>query len=200
MLIEEGIVLGDDETVHAVFVGLFAETRWAEDLLILLTVPALVLLNGLFVAAEFSLVAVRKTRIEELVKQGVKSARAVEAAITNMDRSIAATQLGITLASLALGWIGEPVLSDLLLPLFSFLPESGSVLAAHSLGIATAFIFITFMHVVFGELIPQNPGLANPGPGGPLARPAADAFHADNPAAHPRHEGPGQCHRPAGRL
>jgi CBS domain containing-hemolysin-like protein len=162
MLLEEGIVLGDHETVHAVFVGLFAETRWAEDLLILLTVPALVLLNGLFVAAEFSLVAVRKTRIEELVKQGVKSARAVEAAITNMDRSIAATQLGITLASLALGWIGEPVLSDLLLPLFSFLPENGSVLAAHSLGIATAFILITFMHVVFGELIPKTLALQTP--------------------------------------
>jgi len=148
--------------VHLAFLGLIAESTWVGDLLVLLSVPALVMLNGLFVAAEFSLVAVRKTRIEELVKQGVKSAKAVETAITHMDRSIAATQLGITLASLALGWIGEPVLVDLFLPLFSFLPPEGGIVAAHSLAVAVAFFLITFMHVVFGELIPKTLALQSP--------------------------------------
>jgi CBS domain containing-hemolysin-like protein len=148
--------------VHVVLLGLLAEGSWVRDLLILLSVPALVILNGMFVAAEFSLVAVRKTRIEELVKQGVSSARAVETAITHMDRSIAATQLGITLASLALGWIGEPVLVDVMLPLFAFLPVEGGILAAHSLAVAMAFFLITFMHVVFGELIPKTLALQTP--------------------------------------
>jgi CBS domain containing-hemolysin-like protein len=148
--------------VHIALLGLIAGSIWVGDLLAFLSVPALVILNGLFVAAEFSLVAVRKTRIEELVKQGVSSAKAVEAAITNMDRSIAATQLGITLASLGLGWVGEPVLVDLLLPLFGFLPPESGLVAAHSLAVATAFFLITFMHVVFGELIPKTLALQSP--------------------------------------
>src|SRR4051812_10046000 len=84
----------------------------------LLSVPLLVALNGFFVAAEFALVAVRKTRVEEMVGQGVKRARAVQEAVTHLDRYIAATQLGITLASIALGWVGEPALSHLAEPLF----------------------------------------------------------------------------------
>ena len=79
-------------------------THWSSlDLLEVLLVPALVLINGLFVAAEFALVAVRRTRVEELVHQGVRGAKAVEEAITHLDRTIAATQLGITLASIGLG-------------------------------------------------------------------------------------------------
>jgi putative hemolysin len=81
------------------------------DLLKLVVVVLLVLANGFFVAAEFSLVSVRRTRIAELVSHGNTSAEAVQKAIENPDRVIAATQLGITLASLSLGWIGEPALS-----------------------------------------------------------------------------------------
>src|SRR5436309_15292862 len=77
-------------------------------------VPALVVLNGLFVAAEFALVAVRKTRVEEMVQQGHKGATALQTALEHLDRSIAATQLGVTLASIVLGWIGEPALAQLL--------------------------------------------------------------------------------------
>ena len=84
---------------------------WAWDAVRLLSIPALVALNGLFVAAEFALVGVRKTRIEELVRQGVKGARAVESSLAHLDRYIAATQLGITLASIALGFVGEPALT-----------------------------------------------------------------------------------------
>ena len=91
-----------------------SEGSWVWDILGLLAVPALVALNGFFVAAEFALVAVRRTRVEELVKEGVEGARAVESALAKLDRSIAATQLGITLASIALGFLGEPALEKLL--------------------------------------------------------------------------------------
>ncbi len=132
------------------------------NLLGLLSVPALVCLNAFFVAAEFSLVAVRRTRIEELVAQGVKGARAAESAIRNIDRTIAATQLGITLASIGIGWAGEPALAHLFQPLFAALPGGWSETAAHSAAVVTAFMFITFMHVVFGELIPKTLSLQTP--------------------------------------
>ena len=141
----------------------FAESggdgHWLWDVLGLLTVPALVVLNGLFVAAEFALVAVRKTRIEEMVRRGLPGARAAESAINRLDRSIAATQLGITLASLALGWVAEPALADLLEPLFGFLPGGWSAAATHSTAVVVAFLLITFLHVTFGELIPKNVAL-----------------------------------------
>jgi CBS domain containing-hemolysin-like protein len=128
----------------------------------LLSVPALVALNGFFVSAEFALVAVRRTRVEELIQKGVRRARAVEAAVTHLDHSIAATQLGITLASIALGWVGEPALARLLQPVFHFLPEDWETVATHSAATATAFLLITFMHVVFGELIPKTLALQTP--------------------------------------
>src|SRR5688500_13139658 len=92
------------------------------DLLRLLAVPLLVGLNGFFVAAEFSLVTVRWTRVEALVTQGKFGAAAVAHAVENLDDAIAATQLGITFASLALGWVGEPVLAHLFEPLFHAIP------------------------------------------------------------------------------
>jgi CBS domain containing-hemolysin-like protein len=128
----------------------------------LLSVPILVALNGLFVAAEFSLVSVRKTRIEELVGRGVTGAKAVEEALAKLDRSIAATQLGITLASIALGWTGQPALAELLRPIFAAVPGGWHPSAVHTVAAALAFVLITFMHVVFGELIPK--GLALEGP------------------------------------
>src|SRR6266567_119188 len=102
-------------------------------------IPALVILNGLFVAAEFALVSVRKTRVEEMVRQGVKSAKTLEGAIEHLDRSIAATQLGVTLASLGLGWVGEPALAQLLQPLF---PQTWLPLAPHSLATVATFSLI----------------------------------------------------------
>ncbi len=134
--------------------------HWLWDIAGLLVIPALVALNGLFVAAEFALVAVRKTRIEELVHRGVKGARSVESAIHKLDYSIAATQLGITLASIGLGFIGEPALAHLLEPMTAFLPQSWRGAATHSLAAALAFLLITFLHVVFGELVPKSVALA----------------------------------------
>jgi len=135
---------------------------WIWAVLGLVSVPLFVIVNGLFVAAEFALVAVRKTRVEEMVNRGQKGAKAIEAAVTNLDRSIAATQLGITLASISLGWVGEPALARLAEPLFVFLPGSWSVVATHSVASVIAFLLITFMHVVFGELIPKTVALQIP--------------------------------------
>jgi CBS domain containing-hemolysin-like protein len=149
---------------------LFAETAaadatgwWGWTALGLLSVPALVALNGFFVAAEFALVALRKTQVEELVQQGVRRAKSVEAAINHLDRTIATTQLGITLASLALGWVGEPALAHLLEPLFRALSGGWSAAATHSLAAVVTFALITFMHVVFGELMPKAVALQKPG-------------------------------------
>src|SRR5262245_25842528 len=126
---------------------------WLDVVLLALT-PALVLLNGFFVAAEFSLVAVRKTKVEELVGQGRRGSRTLLDQITRLDRSIAATQLGITLASLALGWIGEPALANVLAPAFGFLSDFWRAAAAHTVAVVVAFILITLFHVVLGELVP----------------------------------------------
>ncbi len=138
-------------------------THWAWVALGLLSVPALVLLNAFFVAAEFALVAVRRTRVEEMVRQGVSRAGAVRDAVAHLDRSIAATQLGITLASIALGWVGEPALAQLLLPLAgAVLPAAWAGAAAHTAAVALAFTLLTFLHVVFGELIPKTLALRAP--------------------------------------
>jgi len=128
----------------------------------LMSIPVLVVLNGFFVAAEFALVAVRKTRVDELVGQKVAGARAVFDAVTHLDRTIAASQLGITLASIALGWVGEATLSSVIQPWLTFLPEDQAFLTRHAVAVAGAFSLVTFMHVVFGELMPKAVALQTP--------------------------------------
>jgi CBS domain containing-hemolysin-like protein len=135
------------------------EVPWPINLLGLLMIPALILLNAFFVAAEFALVALRRTRIEELVGQKVAGAVAVEQASNQLDKSIAATQLGITLASIALGWVSEPALARLLRPLFADWLGDWSDTATHTASVGTAFALITFMHVVFGEFVPKSMAL-----------------------------------------
>ncbi len=144
------------EGTDIVVVLLAAPIHWIWDIAGLLLIPALVILNGLFVAAEFALVSVRKTRIEELIKRGVKAARSVETALNRLDRSIAATQLGITLASIGLGFVGEPAVAELIKPLADYLPEGWRGAATDSIAGLLAFLLITYMHVVFGELIPKT--------------------------------------------
>ena len=125
------------------------------DLLGLLAVPLLVAMNAFFVAAEFSLVTVRWTRVEELVAERKFGALAVRHAVENLDDAIAATQLGITFASLALGWVGEPRVAHLIEPLFAGLTGWWNDAATHATAIGIAFLGITFMHVVLGELAPK---------------------------------------------
>ncbi len=123
----------------------------------------LVLLNGFFVASEFSIVKVRVTRIQELAQKG--SARAVRAAkvIGKLDEYLSATQLGITLTSLGLGWIGEPAFAELFAPLFVNFGGLQPVLS-HSLAATVAFLTITFLHIVLGELAPKSIAIQRPVP------------------------------------
>ena len=130
------------------------------DLALVVVALAVVAINAFFVAAEFAIVRVRVTRIEELVQRGVRRAAAAREVLRNLDAMISACQLGITLASLALGWIGEPAFAHLLLPLFSFLGRFGAG-AAHTVAIAASFLLITFLHVVVGELVPKTVAIAH---------------------------------------
>ncbi len=123
----------------------------------LVAVLVLVLLNGFFVAAEFALVSVRKTRIDQLVSEGSARARLVQRALAHLDTYIAATQLGITMASLALGFIGEPAIAHLLEPLFEgVLPPAGAYFTSHGVALVIAFSIATGLHIVLGELAPKS--------------------------------------------
>lgn len=128
----------------------------AEILWRLAGVLALVFANGFFVAAEFSIVTVRKTRIDQLIAEGDRRARAVRRAVSDPDPYIAATQLGITMASIGLGWIGEPALASMIQPTFAFLPAHVAEPTAHTVAVAIAFAAVTSLHIVLGELAPKT--------------------------------------------
>lgn len=126
------------------------------DLIGIGSVLVLILANGFFVAAEFSLVAVRPSRVEELIGNGAANAQVLQRAIRKLDANLAATQLGITISSLALGWIGEPALAHLIEPLFAALPGWLGPAGTHATAVALAFALITALHIVFGELAPKS--------------------------------------------
>ncbi|HOQ29704.1 MAG TPA: CNNM domain-containing protein, partial [Armatimonadota bacterium] len=128
----------------------------------LAAVAALVAMNAFFVAAEFALVSVRHSRMEELASRGNILARVVLKAVSNLDRYIAGTQLGITLASLGLGWVGESTLAAILTPVLHRAGFAQAESAAHQISITIAFITITFLHVVLGELVPKSVALLYP--------------------------------------
>src|SRR5690606_29504721 len=122
----------------------------------------LVLLNGFFVAAEFAIVKVRSSQIE--VREDVNGtiSKTAKNIVNNLDAYLAATQLGITLASLGLGWVGEEVTTSILLRIFDFLNLELSESAAHRLAVPFAFAFITVLHIVFGELAPKSLAIRYP--------------------------------------
>jgi CBS domain containing-hemolysin-like protein len=122
----------------------------------LLAVLVLVAANGFFVAAEFSLVAVRRSRVEQLVGAGTRNARVLLRSIHNLDANLAATQLGITISSLGLGWIGEPALASLVEPLIESLPRNVASFGTHAVAVAISFVIITTLHIVLGELAPKS--------------------------------------------
>ncbi|MFW5934554.1 MAG: hemolysin family protein [Halolamina sp.] len=117
----------------------------------------LVVLNGFFVAAEFAFVRVRATSVEQLAEEGRAGAGALQDVMTDLDNYLAVTQLGITLASLGLGWAGEPAIASLLEPVLGSVLPPGLV---HLVAIAIGFSIITFLHVVFGELAPKTFAIA----------------------------------------
>src|SRR6267142_1255930 len=114
----------------------------------------LVLANGFFVAAEYSFVRVRETQVDELAKSGSAAAKLAARIGDRLDEYIAAAQLGVTLASLAIGWIGEPAVAGLISPLFGWL-RSASETAFQVLAFGIAFALITYLHIVIGELAPK---------------------------------------------
>ena len=122
----------------------------------LLAVLLLVAINGFFASAEFSLVAVRSSRVRQLMEAGDPRARIVHELIGQLDRVVSGVQVGITLTSLAIGAIGEPVFAQLFRPLFDWLPGERAVLVAHGFAIILAFASLTLLHVVFGELVPKT--------------------------------------------
>jgi CBS domain containing-hemolysin-like protein len=128
----------------------------------LVSVAVLVALNGFFVAAEFSLVGARRTRLEEMAQAGDARAGLALRAANNLGRYISATQLGITLASLGLGWVGEPALSHIVEGLFAKLPQPLDAIATHGVAVGLAFTMITMLHIVLGELVPKGLALVHP--------------------------------------
>jgi CBS domain containing-hemolysin-like protein len=128
----------------------------------LVSVVVLVLANAFFVAAEFALVGARKTRLDAMALAGDRKATLARRAVQSLDRSISATQLGITLSSLGLGWIGEPALAGLIEGGFSFLPDALQPVAVHTIAVAVAFSIITVLHIVLGELMPKALALLYP--------------------------------------
>src|SRR6266576_3408176 len=122
----------------------------------LLAVLFFVVANGFFVGAEFSLVSVRRTRLETRAAAVIARAQAALRLINDTTFFISATQLGITIASLALGWIGEPTVATLLEPIAAAIePPGRAAYIAHVLAIVIAFAAITFLHIVLGELMPK---------------------------------------------
>jgi CBS domain containing-hemolysin-like protein len=128
----------------------------------ILLAAVLVALNGFFVAAEFALVKVRPTQIEPNVERGERRARLLDHMVTHLDAYLSATQLGITLASLGLGWIGEPAFAWMLEPILRGFGASDALV--HSVSLTAAFAVITILHIVLGELAPKSLAIRHPKP------------------------------------
>jgi CBS domain containing-hemolysin-like protein len=129
----------------------------------LASVPALVLLNGFFVAAEFALVKIRDTQLDGLVARGRRQAKLARHILAHLDPYLSACQLGITLASLALGWVGEPAFAALLEPLMQWL-QVDSARVRHVTAVVVGFTLITFLHIVVGEQAPKFLAIKRPLP------------------------------------
>src|SRR5437763_12408098 len=141
-------------------------SHWDPPMLIvgkLAAIAALVALNAFFVACEFSVVKVGTTQLDTLLEEGNLRARFVKHVRAHLDAYLSATQLGITLASLALGWIGEQSLVSILQPALAVV-HIYSYAVATSIAIALAFAGITFLHIVFGELAPKYIAISDPLP------------------------------------
>ena len=139
-------------------------THWDSPWIVvakLAVIAALVALNGFFVACEFAIVKVRASQLDALAEEGNVRARFVKFIRSHLDAYLSATQLGITLASLALGWLGEEFLVQMLRPFFALLHIYSHAFVTF-VSIALAFVGITFMHIVFGELGPKYTAIANP--------------------------------------
>jgi len=122
----------------------------------------LVAANAFFVAGEFALVSLRRTRIKEMVAAGSRRAVSVQKAVSQLNLMLSGTQLGVTLTALGLGAIGEPTLAHEISDLFASLPQPLHAIATHAVATVVAFVLITFLEVVIGEMVPKNLALTRP--------------------------------------
>nr|WP_304150880.1 hemolysin family protein [Mitsuokella multacida] len=125
----------------------------------LLLVFFLIAMNGFFVAAEFACVKIRPSRLETLIREGSRQAKYAKKLIDHLDASLSVTQLGITLASLGLGWVGEPAVATLILPITHAIGLDDVI--GHTIALALAFSIITGLHIVLGELTPKTMAIQN---------------------------------------
>ena len=132
------------------------------DILYLLAALFFLLLNAFFVLSEFAVVKVRFTRLEELAAKGVTSARIAKEAVKDLEAYLSTAQLGITIASIGLGWVGEPAVAQIVSPLIGSLGLTLTPAASHTISIALSFSVITAFHVVIGELVPKNMAIRMP--------------------------------------
>lgn len=128
----------------------------------LLIIGLLLFSNGFFVATEFAMISVRKTRITQLTDEGNFSARMALETLKDLDKFIAAVQLGVTISAIGLGWVGEATLAEMFKKMFSLLPVNIAGFASHTLATVFAFAFVTVLNVLFGELIPKSVALKYP--------------------------------------
>jgi len=132
------------------------------DILYIFAALFFLLLNAFFVLSEFAVVKVRFTRLEELAGKGVTSAKIAKEAVKDLEAYLSTAQLGITIASIGLGWVGEPAVAHFITPLFGFFNLTLTPAASHTVSIAAAFSIITAFHVVIGELVPKNMAIRMP--------------------------------------
>lgn len=125
----------------------------------LVLVVFLVFMNGFFVAAEFACVKMRPSRLETLIQEGSKRAVYAKRLTDHLDASLSVTQLGITLASLGLGWVGEPAVATLILPVTGWLGIDEGI--GHTISLILAFSLITAAHIIMGELTPKTMAIQN---------------------------------------
>ena len=128
-------------------------------LLQLVLVGLLIFMNGFFVAAEFACVKIRPSRLETLIQEGSRRAVYAKRLTEHLDASLSVTQLGITLASLGLGWVGEPFVATLILPVTQMLGLDDTI--GHSVSLVVAFSIITAAHIIMGELTPKTMAIQN---------------------------------------
>jgi CBS domain containing-hemolysin-like protein len=124
------------------------------DIFNLVLLAILIALTAFFVASEFAIIRIRSSRVEQLIDEGSKSAVAAKKIITHLDEYLSACQLGITVTALGIGWLGEPTIARMLAPLFEKFNLTSAL--SHVVAVAIAFLFITFLHVVVGELAPKT--------------------------------------------
>ena len=122
----------------------------------------LLFVNGFFVAAEFALVKVRKTRLEQLCNEGNSNAKRALKLVKNMNRMLAAAQLGVTIASIALGWVAEATIVQLIEPVIKLLPLTNTMLTSHVIAVPVSFVLVTYFHVLLGEQLPKCIALRHP--------------------------------------